>query len=346
MDITISLITTLVLTLINGYFSMSEMALTTAKRAVLEHEAEEGDKRAERAIKLAADSDQLLATIQVAITLSGFLGSAFAADNFSEPLVDWVVSLGLTANTAVLDTVAVVIITLILSYLTLIFGELVPKRLAMKNAEGLALALSGLVSFISVAFKPIVSLLTASTNGMLRLLRVDPDEDEDVYSEEEIRMMATAGSQKGTIGAEENEFIQKLFEFDDLRAEDFATHRTQMSVLWAEGSTADWEREIFSSRHSLYPVCRDSTDKVVGILDIKDYFALPERGVEAALKSAVKEPYFVPDSIKADVLFRRMREEHLRLVVVLDEYGGVTGIVTLSDEQTISCKCVMARMRF
>ena len=121
-------------------------------------------------------------------------------------------------------------------------------------------------------------------------------------------MMATAGSQKGTIGAEENEFIQNLFEFDDLRAEDFATHRTQMSVLWAEGSTADWEREIFSSRHSLYPVCRDSTDKVVGILDIKDYFALPERGVEAALKSAVKEPYFV-----------------------LDEYGGVTGIVTLSD---------------
>ena len=104
-----------------------------------------------------------------------------------------------------------------------------------------------------------------------------------------------------------------------------------MSVLWAEGSTADWEREIFSSRHSLYPVCRDSTDKVVGILDIKDYFALPERGVEAALKSAVKEPYFVPDSIKADVLFRRMREEHLRLGVVLDEYGGVTGIVTLSD---------------
>ena len=230
-----------------------------------------------------------------------------------------------------LDTVAVVIITLILSYLTLIFGELVPKRLAMKNAEGLALALSGLVSFISVAFKPIVSLLTASTNGMLRLLRVDPDEDEDVYSEEEIRMMATAGSQKGTIGAEENEFIQNLFEFDDLRAEDFATHRTRMSVLWAEGSTADWEHEIFTSRHSLYPVCSESTDKIVGVLDIKDYFALPERGVEAALKSAVKEPYFVPDSIKADVLFRRMREERLRLVVVLDEYGGVTGIVTLSD---------------
>ncbi|MFR5783024.1 MAG: CNNM domain-containing protein, partial [Oscillospiraceae bacterium] len=108
----------------------------------------------------------------------------------------------------------------------------------------------------SIVFKPIVSLLTASTNGMLRLLRVDPDEEEDVYSEEEIRMMATAGSQQGTIGEQENEFIQNLFEFDDLRAEEFATHRTKMSVLWADGTTEDWEREIFSSRHSLYPVCR------------------------------------------------------------------------------------------
>ena len=316
---------------LNAVFACAEIAVISAKDARIAALAQEGNRRAVRLARLTNQPARFLATIQVAITLSGFLGSAFAADNFSEPLVDWVVSLGLKASPAVLDTVAVVLITLILSYLTLIFGELVPKRLAMKNAESLALALSGLVSFISVAFKPIVSLLTVSTNGMLRLLRVDPDEDEDVYSEEEIRMMATAGSQKGTIGAEENEFIQNLFEFDDLRAEDFATHRTQMSVLWAEGSTADWEREIFSSRHSLYPVCRDSTDKVVGILDIKDYFALPERGVEAALKSAVKEPYFVPDSIKADVLFRRMREEQLRLVVVLDEYGGVTGIVTLSD---------------
>ena len=289
---------------LNAVFACAEIAVISAKDARIAALAQEGNRRAVRLARLTNQPARFLATIQVAITLSGFLGSAFAADNFSEPLVDWVVGLGLKASPAVLDTVAVVLITLILSYLTLIFGELVPKR---------------------------VSLLTVSTNGMLRLLRVDPDEDEDVYSEEEIRMMATAGSQKGTIGAEENEFIQNLFEFDDLRAEDFATHRTQMSVLWAEASTADWEREIFSSRHSLYPVCRDSTDKVVGILDIKDYFALPERGVEAALKSAVKEPYFVPDSIKADVLFRRMREEHLRLVVVLDEYGGVTGIVTLSD---------------
>lgn len=325
------LILQVVLIALNTIFACAEIAVISAKDAKIAALAQEGNRRAIRLERLTSQPARFLATIQVAITLAGFLGSAFAADNFSEALVDWMITLGVKLSPQVLDTIAVVLITLILSYFTLIFGELVPKRLAMKNAEKLALAVSGLVTVISVVFKPIVSLLTASTNGMLRLLRVDPDSEEDVYSEEEIRMMATAGSQQGTIGEEENEFIQNLFEFDDQRAEEFATHRTKMSVLWADGSTDDWEREIFSSRHSLYPVCRDTTDKVVGILDIKDYFALPERSAEAAMSQAVKEPYFVPDSIKADVLFKRMRDERIRIAVVLDEYGGVTGIVTLSD---------------
>ena len=325
------LILQVVLIALNAIFACAEIAVISAKDAKIAALAQEGNRRAIRLERLTSQPARFLATIQVAITLAGFIGSAFAADNFSEALVDWMISLGVKLSLQVLDTIAVVLITLILSYFTLIFGELVPKRLAMKNAEKLALAVSGLVTVISVVFKPIVSLLTASTNGMLRLLRVDPDSEEDVYSEEEIRMMATAGSQQGTIGEEENEFIQNLFEFDDQRAEEFATHRTKMSVLWADGSTDDWEREIFSSRHSLYPVCRDTTDKVVGILDIKDYFALPERSAEAAMSQAVKEPYFVPDSIKADVLFKRMRDERIRIAVVLDEYGGVTGIVTLSD---------------
>lgn len=325
------LILQVVLIALNAIFACAEIAVISAKDAKIAALAQEGNRRAIRLERLTSQPARFLATIQVSITLAGFLGSAFAADNFSEALVDWMITLGVKLSPQVLDTIAVVLITLILSYFTLIFGELVPKRLAMKNAEKLALAVSGLVTVISVVFKPIVSLLTASTNGMLRLLRVDPDSEEDVYSEEEIRMMATAGSQQGTIGEEENEFIQNLFEFDDQRAEEFATHRTKMSVLWADGSTDDWEREIFSSRHSLYPVCRDTTDKVVGILDIKDYFALPERSAEAAMSQAVKEPYFVPDSIKADVLFKRMRDERIRIAVVLDEYGGVTGIVTLSD---------------
>ena len=325
------LILQVVLILLNAVFACAEIAVISAKDAKIAAMAQEGNRRAIRLERLTNQPARFLATIQVAITLSGFLGSAFAADNFSEALVDWMVALGADISPRVLDSIAVVLITLILSYFTLIFGELVPKRLAMKNAEKLALAVSGLVTFISVVFKPIVSLLTASTNGMLRLLRVDPDSEEDVYSEEEIRMMAVAGSQQGTIGEQENAFIQNLFEFDDQRAEEFATHRTKMSVLWADGTTEDWEREIFASRHSLYPVCQETTDRVVGILDIKDYFALPERGAQTAMNTVVKEPYFVPDSIKADVLFKRMRDERIRLAVVLDEYGGVTGIVTLSD---------------
>ena len=216
------LVLQVVLIALNAVFACAEIAVISAKDARIAALAQEGDRRAVRLARLTNQPARFLATIQVAITLSGFLGSAFAADNFSEPLVDWIISLGVTVNIKVLDSISVVVITLVLSYLTLIFGELVPKRLAMKNAEGLALALSGLVTFISIVFKPIVSLLTASTNGMLRLLRVDPDEEEDVYSEEEIRMMATAGSQQGTIGEQENEFIQNLFEFDDLRAEEFA----------------------------------------------------------------------------------------------------------------------------
>ena len=244
------LILQVVLILLNAVFACAEIAVISAKDAKIAAMAQEGNRRAIRLERLTNQPARFLATIQVAITLSGFLGSAFAADNFSEALVDWMVALGADISPRVLDSIAVVLITLILSYFTLIFGELVPKRLAMKNAEKLALAVSGLVTFISVVFKPIVSLLTASTNGMLRLLRVDPDSEEDVYSEEEIRMMAVAGSQQGTIGEQENAFIQNLFEFDDLTAEEFCTHRTQMSVLWADEGTEEWEREIFSSRHT------------------------------------------------------------------------------------------------
>ena len=195
---------------------------------------------------------------------------------------------------ATLTSIGVVIVTIILSYITLIFGELVPKRLAMKNPEGVSLKLAGMLYGISKVFKPVVSLLSVSVNGVLRLIGVDPHSEEDEYSEEEIRMMAIAGSQKGSIGEDENEFIQNLFEFDDQSAEAFCTHRTQMSVLWADESTEEWEKEIFTSRHSLYPICRDTTDKVrrrpghQGLLR-------PRRAQRRARHAeCVKPAYFVP----------------------------------------------------
>ncbi len=316
---------------LNAIFASAEIAVLSINEAKLERMANEGNNKAKRLFKLTREPAKFLATIQVAITLSGFLGSAFAADNFSEPLVNWVISLGVPLPHATLDAIAVVVITLILSYFTLIFGELVPKRLAMKKSEPIAMGISGVLSGIAKLFSPIVWFLSVSTNLILRLCGIDPNEVEDEVSEEEIRMMVDVGSEKGTIDTQEKEFIQNVFEFNDITAEEIAIHRTEMTVLWMEDDVDTWERTIFEHRHTLYPVCEDSPDNVIGILNAKDYFPLKEKTAENILATAVHPAYFVPETIKADVLFRNMKKTHNTMAVVLDEYGGVVGIVTLQD---------------
>lgn len=319
------------LILLNAVFASAEIAVISINDAKLARMAAEGDKRAVRLARLTSQPARFLATIQVAITLSGFLGSAFAAENFSDGLVSWLVGLGVGIPAATLDAIAVVIITLVLSYFTLIFGELVPKRVAMRKAESLALGISGLISAIAKLFAPIVWFLTASTNAVLRLLGIDPNAEEETVSEEEIRMMVDVGTQKGTIDHEEKQFIQNVFEFDDLTAGEIATHRTDLTILWLEESMEEWASTIHNSRHTRYPVCGESADDVVGILNAKDYFRLTDRSREAVLEQAVETPYLVPDSVKADVLFRNMKSGCHPLAVVLDEYGGMTGIVTIND---------------
>ena len=320
-----------VLIALNAIFACAELAVLSINETKLERMADQGDKRAKRLFKLTREPAKFLATIQVAITLSGFLGSAFAADGFSEPLVDWVVSLGVDVPRATLDAVAVVLITLILSYFTLVFGELVPKRVAMKKAETLGLSISGLVSGISTVFKPIVWLLTVSTNGVLRLMGIDPNEADEQVNEEEILMMVDAGSEKGAIDEQEKEFIQNVFEFDDLTAEEIAVHRTEVTVLWMEDSMDEWDKTIHDNRHTLYPICEDTADNVVGILNAKDYFRLADKNRDAVMREAVKPAFFVPATIKADVLFRNMKKTRNIMAVVLDEYGGMVGIITLYD---------------
>ena len=297
----------------------------------LEHMADDGNGRAKKLYKLAKEPARFLATIQVAITLSGFLGSAFAADNFSVPLVEWIISLGVTMPRHTLQNIAVVVITLILSYFTLIFGELVPKRIAMKKSEQIALGVSGLLSFISIIFRPIVGLLSVSTNLVLRLMGIDPNETDDNVSEEEIRMMVDAGSEKGTIDHQEKEFIQNVFEFNDIMAGEIATHRTDVTALMTDDTLDEWDEIIHESRHTRYPVCDGSTDNVIGILNAKDYFRIADRTKEKVLEEAVHPAYFVPETIKADVLFRDMKNTRNSLAVVLDEYGGMVGIITLND---------------
>ena len=321
----------IVLIALNAIFACAEIAVLSINETKLERMADQGDKRAKRLWKLTREPAKFLATIQVAITLSGFLGSAFAADSFSEPLVAWILSLGVKIPENTLDTIAVVLITLILSYFTLVFGELVPKRVAMKKAEALGLGISGLVSGISSVFKPIVWFLSVSTNGVLRLLGIDPNEADEQVNEEEILMMVDAGSEKGAIDEQEKEFIQNVFEFDDLTAEEIAVHRTEVTFLWMEDPMEEWVKTIHDSRHTLYPVCDGSPDNIVGILNAKDYFRLEDRSREEVMREAVKAPFFVPETIKADVLFRKMKKTRNVMAIVLDEYGGMVGIITLND---------------
>ncbi len=316
---------------LNAVFASAEIAVISINDAKLERMAAEGNKKAKRLAKLTAQPARFLATIQVAITLSGFLGSAFAADNFAGILSSWLASFNLPIAESTLNTISVVAITLLLSYFTLIFGELVPKRVAMKNAEALALGLSTPITGLAKIFAPIVWFLTISTNALLRLMHIDPDGDDDNVTEEEIRMMVDVGSEKGTIDAEEQEMIRNVFEFDDISADEIATHRTEVDILWMEESPEEWQKTIHESRHSIYPVCDESVDNVVGILNAKDYFPIEEKTKENILKEAVKPPYFIPETLKANILFKNMKNSGNYFAIVIDEYGGMTGIVTMND---------------
>lgn len=320
-----------VLIALNAVFACAEIAVISVNEGKLEKMADEGDKRAKRLFNLTANPARFLATIQVAITLSGFLGSAFAADNFSEKLVSVLIKTGVNIPEKTLSTISLILITLILSYFTLVFGELVPKRLAMKNSEKLALGMSALISFISKLFAPVVWLLTASTNGLLRLLGVDPDSEDDTVTEEEILLMAEQGHKKGTIDEGESELIRNVFEFDDLTVEEICTHRREAAVLWMDETGEEWERTIHQSRHSMYPICGDSVDNIVGVLNAKDYFRLTDKSRESVMKNAVREPYFVHESMKADKLFTKMKKNASHFAIVLDDYGGMCGIITITD---------------
>ncbi len=321
-----------ILITLNAIFACAEIAVISMTEAKITKLVEQGNKKAGKLLELSKEPSKFLATIQVAITLSGFLGSAFAASTFAGPVTEFILSLGIDSSLkGIIDTSSVVIITIILSYITLIFGELVPKRLAMKQTEKIALALTPPVYRISKIFAPIVFLLTKSTNGILRMFGVDPNADEENVSEEEIRLMVDTGSEKGVIDVEEKEHIQNVFEFDDLTVGEFCTHRTDIDLLWAEETIEEWDKTIHETRHSLYPICSETVDNVTGILNTKDYFRLDSTDKDIIMENAVKPVYFIPESIHADVLLRQMKQTRNHFAVVLDEYGGTRGIVTMND---------------
>ncbi len=325
-----AIILQIILIFLNAIFASAELAVLSMNGTKLEKLAGEGNKKAARLISLTENPAKFLATIQVAITLAGFLGSAYAADNFAAPLVAILVNAGISIPENALNSICVFLITLIIAYFSIVFGELIPKRIAMQKAESMSFALSGILTIVSIFFAPLVWLLTASTNGVLCLMGIDPNEEEQV-TEEEIRMMVEAGSEKGTIDSTENEMIQNIFEFDDTPLEEICTHRRDVISLYLEDEIEDWNKTIYSSRHNFYPVCGETNDDIIGILDSKDYLRMEFDSKETVLNGAVKKPFFVPETMKADVLFAKMKKSGCYFAVVIDEYGGMSGIVTMRD---------------
>lgn len=323
----------IVLIALNAIFASAEIAVVTMGETKIEKLAEEGNKKAKKLKKLTKNQSKFLATIQVAITLAGFLGSAFAAESFSGPITQWLYLCGVTMiPEEILEKIVVVIITIIISYFSIVIGELVPKKIAMNNAEKTALALAGLLRFVSGIFAPLVWLLTASTNGILRLCGIDPNKEEEV-TEDEIKLMVSAGTEKGTIESDESEMIQNIFDFNDTSVDEIFTHRTEVETLYIDDSLEDWDKVIYSTRFNYYPLCGENSDDIIGILDSKEYLRMQieDRTRDNILKTAVKKPSFVPESVKADILFRKMQESGLHFAITVDEYGGMSGIVTMRD---------------
>ena len=320
-----------VLIFLNAVFASAEIAVISTNETKLQKMAERGDKRAKRLVKITSQPTRFLSTIQVAITLAGFLGSAFAADNFAGPLTNVLVKAGLPLPASVINSICVILITLILAYFNIVLGELVPKRIAMKRAEKTALGISGVLRFVSVIFAPIVWLLTASTNGLLRLFGINPGEDEEEVTEEEIMMMAEAGSEKGSIDSEENELIKNIFEFKEQTVGEVCTHRKDTDLLFLSESDEEWAARIASTRHTYYPICGKGIDDIAGVLSTKDYFRLDDKSRENVMKKAVSAAVFVTENTPANTLFYKMKISREYFAVVVDEYGGMSGIVTMHD---------------
>lgn len=326
-----SIILLIILIFLNAVFASAEIAVISMNESKLKKLTEEKNKKAIKLTRLTEQPARFLATIQVVITLAGFLNSAFAADYFAEPLVDVFVRLGVPVPVSVLSSVSVIIITVVLSYFNLVFGELVPKRIAMKKSDSLALSMAGMLYAISKIFTPLVALLTASTNGVLKLMGINPEESDEQVTEEEIRMMLSEGSQQGTIDKSETEIIQNVFDFNDISAEQICTHRIDVTSLDIADTLDTWDGVIFESRHTFYPVYRENTDNIVGILNTKDYFRSERKSKQQVIKACLDKPWFVPENMKANVLFQKMKASRKYIAVLIDEYGGMSGLITLHD---------------
>lgn len=317
------------LTLVNAFFAGAEMAVVSVNKNRIKVLADEGSKRAALLQILFEDSTKFLSTIQVAITLAGFFSSASAATGISQVLSGWIAQFGIPYS----NTIAVVVVTIILSYFTLVFGELVPKRIALQKAEAFSLFVVQPIYIISKILSPFIKLLSLSTNGFLHLIGMKTENLEEAVSEEEIKKMLETGSENGVFNEIEKEMINSIFSFDDKTAKDVMVPRREVFAIDIEEPLEKILDEILETRHSRIPVYEEQIDNIIGILQVKDVMieARKKSFEEVDIRALLKEAFFVPDGKNTDELFREMQRTKNRMAVLIDEYGGVSGILTVED---------------
>ena len=334
-SIIIKIVTLFALIFVNAFFSMSEMAIVTLNDNKIDKMANEGNKKAKQIQKLTENTSSFLSTIQIGVTLAGFLTSATAAQSFAEMLSNAI------AKTPVVDVIPVgiisgfstVVITLIMSYFSLVLGELVPKKVAMNKPEKMAFMAAPILTFVAKITKPIVKFLALSTNGVLRLMGIDPHADEEVVTEEEIRMMVDVGGEKGVIEDTQIEMINKIFEFDDIDVADIMTHRTDMVCIDDDEPLSEAVKLSIENGFSRIPVYEEDPDNIIGIVYIKDFLKYVGTNLPKTktVKDMMRPAYYVPETKRCGELFTEMTEKRVQMAVVVDEYGGTAGIVTLED---------------
>ena len=323
----------LVLILVNAFFAMSEMAVVSLNDAKIEKMAEDGHKKAKLILKLTKNPTRFLSTIQIGVTLAGFLTSASAATAFAEMLTN-AITASFDVPESIVSPIAVVLITLVMSYFSLVLGELAPKRIGMQVPEKIAFAVAKPLLVISKITAPFVKFLSLSTNGVVRLLGFDPNANEEVVTEEEIRMMVDVGGEKGVIEDTQKEMINNIFEFDDMDAGDIMTHRTDVVAADINDITLeDFMNLAIEHGRSRIPLYDEDIDNIVGIVYVKDLLKFVGKEVKAkgTLKNIMREPYFIPETKSCGELFKEMSSKRIQMAVVVDEYGGTAGIVTLED---------------
>ena len=315
---------------LNAFFAASEIAFIALNDTKIEKQAKEGNKKAKQIEKMLETPSKFLSTIQIGITLAGFLSSAFASDAFASklaPVLNNMIPIGIS----IWQNISILIITIILSFFTIVFGELVPKRLAMKHYEKIAFATIGIIRTISIITAPFVKLLSVTTNAISKIFGVGENEEE-IVTEEEIKMMVDQGKEDGTIQEDEKEYINNVFEFNDIVASEIMTHGTDMFAVDINTGANELLEEIIKDdcKHSRIPVYDETVDEIKGILYVKDI--IKNIGKKTfKIKNIMKEAYFVSQNKLINELFKEMQKNKKQMAIVVDEYGGTAGLITMED---------------